>query len=636
MMSYTLIIVVLPAIMFLILGLLGSKIKPAVAGLLGTVALAVMAVLSYLAAYQYFFELGKVDGVYKAFNAFNVHWLSFTDKLSIDLGILLDPISVMMLVVVTTVSLMVHLYSLGYMKGERGFQRYYALLSLFTFSMLGLVVATNIFQMYIFWELVGVSSYSLIGFYYTKPSAVAASKKAFIVTRFADLFFLIGILVLSYYTGTFDFAALNSPTGNVIGQPITATFMGWSVVSWAMIMIFMGGAGKSAMMPFHIWLPDAMEGPTPVSALIHAATMVVAGVFLVARMFPVYYFGAPEVLTIISYVGAFTALFAAVVACTQTDIKRVLAFSTISQIAFMLTSLGCSGFEGHHGLGYMASMFHLTTHAFFKALLFLGAGSVIHAVHSNEMKDMGGLRKFMPITHITFLIACLSIAGIPPFSGFFSKDEIMVAAFEHDKIIFGILYFTAGLTAFYMFRLYYRIFWGESDKQYHHTPHESPLNMAFPLVFLAALTCVFGFVPFGHFVTADGAAYTSHINQLVASLSVLVGVIGILIATYLYRKANDKPDRVAIAVNGLYKASYNKFWFDEIWMFVTKKIIFQRVSKPIAWFDRHIIDGFMNLLSTLTNRVSVLIKGIQSGELQDYAWAFIMGTMVIIALVVFI
>ncbi len=636
MMSYTLIIVALPAIMFLVLGLLGGKMKPAVAGILGTIALTVMAALSYTAAYQYFFEIGKVDGVFKAFNAFNVHWLTFTDKLSIDLGIMLDPISVLMLVVVTTVSLMVHLYSLGYMKGERGFQRYYALLSLFTFSMLGLVVATNIFQMYIFWELVGVSSYSLIGFYYTKPSAVAASKKAFIVTRFADLFFLIGILVLSFYSGTFDFASLNSPTGNVFGQPITATFMGWSVLSWAMILIFMGGAGKSAMMPFHIWLPDAMEGPTPVSALIHAATMVVAGVFLVARMFPVYYFGAPEVLTIISYVGAATALFAAVVACTQTDIKRVLAFSTISQIAFMITSLGCSGFEGHEGLGYMASMFHLTTHAFFKALLFLGAGSVIHAVHSNEMKDMGGLRKYMPITNITFLIACLSIAGIPPFSGFFSKDEILVAAFEHDKIIFGILYFTAGLTAFYMFRLYYRIFWGESDKSYHHTPHESPLNMTFPLMFLAALTCVIGFMPFSQFVTADGAGFAGHIEWSIASLSILVGVVGILIATFMYFKANDKPDRVALAVKGLYKASYNKFWFDEVWMFVTKKIIFQRISKPIAWFDRHIIDGFMNLLSTVTNLASTGIKRIQSGELQDYAWAFYMGAMVIVALVVFL
>lgn len=636
MTATTLTIVALPALMFLFLGLVGGKLKPAVAGWLGTLGLTIVAVLSHLTAYSYFFQVGKVDGVYQPLTALNVHWLTLTDKLHIDLGILLDPISVMMLVVVSTVSLMVHLYSMGYMKGERGFQRYYAFLSLFTFSMLGLVVATNIFQMYIFWELVGVSSYSLIGFYYTKPSAVAASKKAFIVTRFADMFFLIGVLVLSFYAGTFDFIDLNSPDGSVFGKPITATFMGFSVLSWAMMLIFLGGAGKSAMMPFHIWLPDAMEGPTPVSALIHAATMVVAGVFLVARLFPLYVFGAPDVLTIIAYIGAATALFAAVVACTQTDIKRVLAFSTISQIAYMIAALGVSGFGGHEGLGYMASMFHLTTHAFFKALLFLGAGAVIHAVHSNEMDDMGGLRKYLPITHVTFLIACLSIAGIPPFSGFFSKDEILVAAFENDKLIFGVLYLTAGLTAFYMFRLYYRIFWGESDKQYHHTPHEGGLNMTFPLLFLAALTVVFGFVPFGSFVTADHLPYHGHIQWSIASMSILVGVVGILIATWMYLKANDKPDKVATAVKGLYKASYNKFWFDEAWLFVTKKVIFQRVSAPIAWFDRHIIDGFMNLLATVTNAVSHRIKGIQSGELQDYVWAFYMGTLVIVVLVIFL
>ena len=636
MMSYTLIIVVLPILMFLVLGLGGNKMKPVVAGVLGTVSLSVMTLVSYFTAYQYFFQIGKVDGVYQTITAFNFEWLKLTDKLHIDLGIMLDPISVMMLVVITTVSLMVHIYSLGYMKGEKGFQRYYALLSLFSFSMLGLVVATNIFQMYIFWELVGVSSYSLIGFYYTKPSAVSASKKAFIVTRFADMFFLIGILVLSYFTGTFDFQSLIGQAGPAMVQPIGLSFMGISVLSWAMMLIFIGGAGKSAMLPFHIWLPDAMEGPTPVSALIHAATMVVAGVFLVARMFPVYVLGAPDVLHIIGYVGAITALFAAIVACTQTDIKRVLAFSTISQIAYMITALGVSGFGGHEGVGYMASMFHLFTHAFFKALLFLGAGAVIHAVHSNEMKDMGGLRKFMPITNITFLIACLSIAGIPPFSGFFSKDEILLAAFEGDKIIFGILYFCAGLTAFYMFRLYYRIFWGENDKNYHHTPHEAPANMTIPLIFLATLTCVTGFIPFSKLVTSDMKPFESHIDLLVASLSVLVGAIGIIIARVMYRKSNEKPDVVAAKISVLYKASHNKFWFDEIWLFVTHKIVFNLISRPIAWFDRYIIDGFMNMLSTVTNSVSRKIKVIQSGEIQDYAWAFIAGTLAIIVLVVFI
>jgi len=636
MMSYTLIIVALPFLMFLFLGLVGGKMKPVVAGLIGTIGLIISTVLSYIAAGSYFFSVGKIGETYQTIVPMNFEWLRFTDKLHIDLGIMLDPISVMMLVVITTVSLMVHIYSFGYMKGERGFQRYYALLSLFSFSMLGLVIAPNIFQMYIFWELVGVSSYSLIGFYYTKPSAVAASKKAFIVTRFADLFFLIGILVLSFYSGTFSFQDLTSPAGCAFAQSITDTFMGWSVVSWAMMLIFIGGAGKSAMLPFHIWLPDAMEGPTPVSALIHAATMVVAGVFLVARMFPVYIFGAPDVLTIITYIGATTALFAAVVACTQTDIKRVLAFSTISQIAYMITALGVSGYGAHEGLGYMASMFHLFTHAFFKALLFLGAGAVIHAVHSNEMDSMGGLRKYLPITHITFLIACLSISGIPPFSGFFSKDEILVAAFEKNQIVFWCLYFCAGLTAFYMFRLYYRIFWGDNNKVYQHTPHEAPASMTIPLIFLAALTCVVGFIPFSEFVSTDKTVFHTHIEWSTASLSILIAVIGIAIATWMYRKENTSSDKVTARIKGFYTAAYHKFYFDEIWLFVTKKIIFNGISQPVAWFDRHVVDGFMNLQSTMTNFLSRKIKFAQSGEIQDYAWAFMMGAVVIISLLVFI
>ena len=362
-------------------------------------------------------------------------------------------------------------------------------------SMLGLVVATNIFQMYIFWELVGVSSYLLIGFYYKKKEAVAASKKAFIVTRFADLGFLVGILIYGFYTGSFSF----TPDSAVMGAART-------MLPLALGLMFIGGAGKSAMFPLHIWLPDAMEGPTPVSALIHAATMVVAGVYLVARMFPLFIGYAPEVLHVTAYVGAFTALYAAVVACVQSDIKRVLAFSTISQIGFMIVALGvCTSADPHEGgLGYMASMFHLFTHAMFKALLFLGAGCIIHAVHSNEMSAMGGLRKYMPVTHVTFLVACLAIAGIWPLSGFFSKDEILAACFSFSPVMGGIMTFIAGLTAFYMFRLYYCIFWGKENKELHaeHTPHEAPKSMTFPLIFLAVVTLAAGFIPFGRFVSS--------------------------------------------------------------------------------------------------------------------------------------
>ncbi len=630
-MEYTLLILATPLFLFLLLGLAGNKMKPNVAGIIGTLGMCFAAILSYTTACQYFFGSEKVNGVYQSIIPFNVEWLKFTDNLHIDLGILLDPISVMMLVVITTVSLMVHLYSLGYMKGEKGFQRYYALLSLFSFSMLGLVIATNIFQMYIFWELVGVSSYSLIGFYYTKPSAVAASKKAFIVTRFADLGFLIGILILSYYTGTFDFGTLTANKASlVITSTAGAQFMGLSIASWAMALIFMGGAGKSAMFPLHIWLPDAMEGPTPVSALIHAATMVVAGVFLVARLFPVYFFAAPDVLHMIGYVGAFTALFAAVIAITQTDIKRVLAFSTISQIAYMMVALGVSKYGDHDGLGYMASMFHLFTHAFFKALLFLGAGSVIHAVHSNEMKDMGRLHKFMPITSITFLIACFAIAGIPPFAGFFSKDEILAAAFEHDKILYFTLWVVAGLTAFYMFRLYFNIFWGK-QKEYtgHHKPHESPWPMTLPLIILAVFSVTTGFIKFSNYISSDNQPFHMHINWAIAGSSIAVAVVGILVAMALYFKGSEKPAKMAATLGGLYKATCNKFYLDEVWMFITKSVIFKYICIPIAWFDKHIVDGFMDGLAWTTQKTSTLTKGLQSGYIQAYAWVFVLGILII-------
>lgn len=634
-MGFSVYIILVPMFMFLVIGLGSTKLSPRAAGILGTLGLSVSAVLSYITAFRYFFAEGLQEGIYSSITAWSVEWLHFSDKLHIDMGVLLDPISVMMLVVITTVSLMVHIYSFGYMKGERGFQRYYAFLSLFSFSMLGLVVATNIFQMYIFWELVGASSYLLIGFYYTKPAAIAASKKAFIVTRFADLGFLIGILIISFCTGTFDFGLLTADNASLaVTSMAGGSFLGLSTATWAMALLFMGAAGKSAMFPLHIWLPDAMEGPTPVSALIHAATMVVAGVYLVARMFPLYLFAAPDVLTLITYVGAFTALFAAIIAIRQTDIKRVLAFSTISQIAYMMVALGVSGMGGHAGEGYTASMFHLFTHAFFKALLFLGAGSVIHAVHSNEMEAMGGLRKYMPVTHWTFLIACLSIAGIPPFSGFFSKDEILSAAFSHDKVVFVVLLLVAGITAFYMFRLYYRIFWG-AERQYEKHPHEAPSVMFIPLVFLALLSCLTGWIPFSHFISSDSVPYDLGINWWIAAGGILVSLIGIIMATRLYRRESDLPERIASRWAGFWNAAAHRFYIDQAWLFVTKKIIFRCISTPIAWFDRHVIDGAISGLGTGTEKLSGAIKGIQSGRIQTYAAVFVWG-VIIIAVCVFI
>ena len=630
-MDYTILILLLPFFSFLLLGVFGKWFSHKAAGLVGTVVLGVVAAMAYYTAFQYFFQTPRTaEGVLPTLMPYNFQWLPFFVKgLSFDMGIMLDPISVMMLIVITTVSLMVHIYSFGYMHGERGFQRYYAFLSLFTMSMLGLVVATNIFQMYMFWELVGVSSYLLIGFYYTSPAAIAASKKAFIVTRFADLFFLIGILIYGYYCHSFGFEF--NQAGFAQGAMMLPT---------ALFLMFIGGAGKSAMFPLHIWLPDAMEGPTPVSALIHAATMVVAGVFQIARLFPLWIDYAPGTLHIVAWVGAFTAFYAAAVACCQSDIKRVLAFSTISQIAFMMVSLGvCTEFvTGHEhvgSLGYMASMFHLFTHAMFKALLFLGAGCIIHAVHSNEMSAMGGLRKYMPITHITFLIACLAISGIPPFSGFFSKDEILAAAFAYMPAMGWIMTAIAAMTAFYMFRLYFGIFWGTENKQLHaeHTPHEAPLSMTFPLMFLAVVTCVAGFIPFGHFVSADGQAYNIHLDWNVAGTSIIIAVASIFLATYMYMgERQPKADALAEKFAHLHRWAYKRFYMDEVYQYITHRIIFAHISKPIAWFDRHIIDGFFNFLAWGANALSVRIRGLQGGSVQAYAYVYLLGLLIVLAI----
>lgn len=634
--TFPLLILCIPLFMFLLLGIAGCKMSHKMAGILGTAGMGVTAVMAYTVALTYFLsgnpEFIDASGQRLQYIVFNVNWLAFTDDLVIRLGFYLDSISAMMLIVITTVSFMVHLYSLGYMHGERGFQRYYAFLSLFSFSMLGLVAATNIFQMYIFWELVGVSSYLLIGFYYTKHAAVSASKKAFIVTRFADLGFLIGILVLSFYSKTFDFAALTTNPMEALGGAAGTTFLGASVLTWGLVLIFVGGMGKSAMMPLHIWLPDAMEGPTPVSALIHAATMVVAGVFLVARMFPVYILEA-SATTFVAIIGAATAFYAAVVACTQLDIKRVLAFSTISQIAFMMVALGVAGLGmgevSHHGLGYMASMFHLFTHAMFKALLFLGAGALIHAVHSNDYTAMGGLRKYMPITHWTFLIGCLAIAGIPPFSGFFSKDEILSAAYAWSPWMGVWMTMVAALTAFYMFRLYYLIFWWKKHDTAHHTPHDAPWTMSVPLIFLAAVSCVAGFIPFGHYVTWDNMPYDIHLDPTIAVTSVVIAIAAIALATVMYRKENAIPARLRAAMPHLWNWAFHRFYWDELYMFITHKIIFNLICRPIAWFDRHIIDGTMDAFANITNKASFAIRGLQSGQIQTYVRVYLIGALLL-------
>ena len=640
--EYTVFILLLPLLSFVVLGLAGMKMSHKTAGLIGTCSLGLVTILSYTAAFQYF-TADRVNGVFQTIVPYNMTWLPL-GNLHFDMGILLDPISVMMLIVISTVSFMVHIYSFGYMHGEKGFQRYYAFLSLFTMSMLGLVLATNIFQMYMFWELVGVSSYLLIGFYYPLKPAIAASKKAFIVTRFADMFFLIGILTFGYFTDSFSFSFAGDivmgqgTTPFIEGNMAKAVAAGAFIIPTALVLMFIGGAGKSAMFPLHIWLPDAMEGPTPVSALIHAATMVVAGVFQIARMFPLWIQYAPEAMSIVVWVGVFTAFYAAAVACAQSDIKRVLAFSTISQIAFMMVALGVclpghgdeAVIDNHASLGYMASMFHLFTHAMFKACLFLGAGCIIHAVHSNEMSMMGGLRKYMPFTHITFLISCLAIAGIPPFSGFFSKDEILTACMHYSPVVGWIMTGVAAMTAFYMFRLYYGIFWGTENKEAHahHTPHEAPWTMTLPLIVLSAITCLCGFLPFGHFVSASGQAYDIHLDWTVAGTSIVVALCSILLATFIY-KGETQPvaDKLYKTFPKLHRAAYKRFYQDEIWQFVTHRIIFRCVSTPIAWFDRHVVDGTFNFLAWGANEAGESLRPWQSGDVRKYVVWFLTGTV---------
>jgi len=632
-----LLIPLLPLLGFILLGLFGKKFFKNSSGLIACLLLFAATLLAFYAAYEYFTNAAGLD--YPREVVLNYTWLRFSDTLSIDMGLMVDQLSMMMVVVVTFVSLMVHIYSLAYMKGEERFPTYYSFLSLFTFSMLGLVLASNLFQIYIFWELVGVSSFLLIGYYYEKPSAVAACKKAFIVTRFADLGFLIGILVLAGVSDTLDIntmiATVTAPDSSHATQLLTSSFLGISAITWGAVLVFMGGAGKSAMFPLHIWLPDAMEGPTPVSALIHAATMVVAGVFLVARLFPIYALTADVALDIVAYVGVISAVLAAIIACTQTDVKRVLAYSTMSQIGFMMFALGVSGYGGEAGLGYTASQFHLFTHAMFKALLFLGAGVVIHFVHNNDIKEMGGLRKYLPVTHITFLIACLAIAGIPPFAGFFSKEEILLAAYQNNQLIYWLALFTSGLTAYYMFRLYFSIFWNKEVSLQNTHSHSSPA-MTIPLVILATGAGLAGFIPFGKYVNSDGRPPESHFDLQFSMLPVAIGLAGIFIAMWLYKKESERPNRIAASLYGLYKVSYNKFYIDEIWLFITKKIVFNLVGRPAAWFDRNVVDGMVNLTGETTEFISDKIKKLQSGKIQQYAIFFLAGAIGLALLFIYV
>ena len=635
--SFVTLIILLPLLGFILLGIGGKNRFRKSAGAIATFFMGVCTFLAGYAAWKYFFANGSSGNAYSTITAIRVTWLSFSENISIDLGIILDPISVMMLVVVTFVSFMVHLFSIGYMKGEERVSTYFSFLQLFTFSMLGLVVATNIFQIYMFWELVGLSSYLLIGFYYTRPSAVAAAKKAFIVTRFADLGFLVGILILSFHAGTLDFETLISRLSNKSSEQflgITAhSFFGVSLLTWALTLVFIGGAGKSAMFPLHVWLPDAMEGPTPVSALIHAATMVVAGVYLVARLFPLFHLNYIS-LQVVTIIGLVSALIAAVIACTQTDIKRILAYSTMSQIGFMMFALGVSGYEGEAGLGYTASMFHLFTHAFFKSLLFLCAGVIIHVVHSNSINDMGGLRKLLPLTHLAFLVGCLAISGVPPFAGFFSKEQILLAAWQSNRAVFIVAIVTSCLTAFYMFRLYFSIFW-RNDPGTFHAHGEASANMKIPLIVLTVCSVIAGFIPFSRFISADNRPFDSGLHLLFSLTPVLLSIAGIFTAYLFYKRENALPVKFSQAFGTIYRSAYNKFYVDEVYLFITKKIIFNLVGRSAAWLDKNVVDALIVRTGTGTARLSEWIRKLQSGKVQNYALYFFAGVIALSVVILY-
>lgn len=587
------------------------------------------------------------------------------------MGYTIDNLTAMMLVVVTTVAFLVMIYTDGYMAHDPGYVRFYAYLSLFGSSMLGLVISPNLVQIYIFWELVGMCSYLLVGFWYDRKAAADACQKAFVTNRVGDFGLLLGILGLFWSTGSFDFTIMGDRLGELVETGSISNFL---AILFA-ILVFLGPVAKSAQFPLHVWLPDAMEGPTPISALIHAATMVAAGVFLIARMYPVFEH-VPAAMTVISFTGAFTAFLGATIAITQNDIKKGLAYSTISQLGYMVMAMGVGA--------YSAGLFHLMTHAYFKAMLFLGSGSVIHgmeavvghdAVLAQDMRLMGGLRKYMPATGFTFFIGCLAISGIPPFAGFWSKDEILGAAFAANPLLWFIGWVTAGITAFYMFRMYFSTFEGkfrgndekiktmlknaaaaklglelqpnfgpgamkkgelDSHGHGHHSssPHESPWTMTLPLLVLAVPSILIGLVgtPYANYfeqfiyspnetlaeVMEKAAEFDPHEFYVMAGSSVAISVVGITLAVLMYLARKIDPSAIASKIKSLYELSLNKWYFDDIYhqVFV---LGLRRVARQVMEVDFRVVDGAVNLTGFFTLVSGEGLKYLESGRVQFYA-----------------
>jgi NADH-quinone oxidoreductase subunit L len=554
----------------------------------------------------------------------STNWLTIGD-LHVDFGLKLDALSMMMLLIVTGVGGAIHIYSFGYMHDDPGKSRFFAFMSLFTFSMLGIVLANNFLEMFIFWELVGVSSYLLIGFWFEKPSAGDAAKKAFIVNRLGDFGFLLGILMVWGILGSLNFSALQN---SIVANPAAIGAM----ATTAGLLIFCGAVGKSAQFPLHVWLPDAMEGPTPVSALIHAATMVAAGVYMLCRIF---FLLNADALHVIAYIGGFTALLAALIAVQQNDIKRIIAYSTLSQLGYMVMAVGLAG--------PVPAMFHLTTHAFFKALLFLSAGSVILATHhEQDIWKMGNLRKKMPVTFWTFLIGALALSGVWPMSGFFSKDSIFAQALaQHNYLLFANAVFIAGLTTFYIFRLFFVVFYGAEKSDAASHAHESPAVITLPLIVLAGFSLIGGVIGIEgiyHYNFPDGAEKSAGFaatlfapfihSPLAASLGILAFIIGFTLAFKLYVKASTDP--LPAKLGGLATAMKNRFYFDELY-----EATFIRAHDFIAtvanWIDRWLVEGFcIGAIRGGTDLSGRALRLMQTGNLQTYAFLFVLGVALLL------
>jgi len=578
----------------------------------------------------------------------NVYSWIVSGDFNVSIGFLIDQLTAIMLMVVTSISTLIFVYSIGYMHGDKGYYRFFAYLSLFVFSMLILVMANNFLLLYFGWEAVGLCSYFLIGYWYEKKSAANAGKKAFIVNRFGDFGFGLGVILIFLTFGSLDYMTVFNGADGVLGQTINLFGHEVDTITLICLLLFCGAVGKSAQMPLHVWLPDAMEGPTPVSALIHAATMVTAGVFMVARSNPLFSLSVTAMNTV-AVVGGVTAIFAATIALVQNDIKRVIAYSTVSQLGYMFLALGVGA--------YSAGIFHLYTHAYFKALLFLGSGSVIHALHDEQnMQNMGGLKKYMPVTYWVFILATLSITGIPGFAGFFSKDEILWRAYlggDLGKFLWLLGTIAALLTAFYSWRLifltFHGTFRGTAEQEKH--LHESPRVITVPLMFLAVGAVAAGWVgipplfvehgdKIGEFlgpVLGHPSGHGTHSEEFfVMGASIAVAVIGWLVAIVMYIKKTDLPEKIGSLFKPIYNLLFNKYWIDELY----DKIFVQPVLKAsdrivLAFFDAKIIEGVVNGIPALIGGFSKKLRKVQTGFLSNYGLAMAIGALCIIGAFIF-